>query len=60
MLGYKPPGHGMKGKQEKITTDVELSDMRLTRRKKDAVALKCRPFCTVTIFLLVLVVALVA
>ena len=45
LFGYIPPGHGMKGKQEKITTDIELSDMYETHKKKKRIMLwlKCRP-----------------
>ena len=45
LFGYITPGHGMKGKQEKITTDVELSEMYKVHKKKKRVMLwlKCKP-----------------
>ena len=34
LFGYITSGHGMKGKHEKMITDVELSDLCKTQKKK--------------------------
>ena len=45
VFGFIAPGHGFKGKQEKITTDAELADMyRIHKTKKRIMLwLKCKP-----------------
>lgn len=44
-FGFIIPGHGMKGKQEKIDTDKELEAMYNTHKKKKRINLwlKCKP-----------------
>lgn len=44
-FGYVVPGHGMKGKQEKISTDEELAVMYEKHKKKKRILLwlKCIP-----------------
>ena len=44
-FGYELPGHGMKGKQEKITMDEQLAVMYEKHKKKKRILLwlKCMP-----------------
>ena len=45
VLGFIAPGHGFKGKQEKVTTDAELAYMYRTQKTKKRIMLwlKCKP-----------------
>ncbi len=45
LFGYITPGHGFKGKQEQITTDIDLSDMYEAHKKRKRIMLwlKCKP-----------------
>ena len=44
-FGFIVPGHGMKGKQEKLDTNEELKNMYILHQKKKRISfwLKCRP-----------------
>ena len=44
-FGYITPGHGMKGKQEKVTTDEQLAAMYENHKKRKRILLwlKCIP-----------------
>ena len=45
VFGFIAPGHGFKGKQEKVTTDAELAYMYKTHKTKKRIMLwlKCKP-----------------